>query len=311
MTHRLMSKDPVIVVCDSIVDTNVVRKQLPAVWQTRVRRQEVLPVGMGIVGVLVGPGHDLSGAAMDALPDLRVVVVTSLGSDHIDVTAAASRGIAVRGVGPYCVDEVADHTIALVLSLFRGITRLDRSVRAGAWENVGIGRPVRGSVLGVVGYGRIGAAVAARAHGLGMRVLAYDTIVSAGGPGSEVAFVASLAELVSSSDVVSLHVPLSETTRGLIDGAVLSKFRRGAFLVNVSRGEVVDQEALGVVLSSGALAGAALDVLVREPPPPGDPVLDFPHTILTPHSAWFSPEAIVRLSRSAGSVLSAALAEGW
>lgn len=306
-----MSEDPVIVVCDSIVDADVVRSGLPAGWQSRVRQQEELPVGIGIVGVLVGPNHDLSAAAMDALPDLRVVVATSMGWDHIDVTAASTRGIAVRGVEPYCVDEVADHTIALVLSLFRGVTGLDRSVRAGAWESVGTGRPLRGAVLGVMGYGRIGAAVAARAQGLGMSVLAYDPIVSDGGPGSGVAFVASLEDLVSSSDVVSLHVPLSETTRGIIDDAVLSKFRPGAFLVNVSRGEVVDQEALGVALSSGALAGAALDVLMREPPPPGDPVLDFPHTILTPHSAWFSSEAIVRLSRCAGSVLSAALAEGW
>lgn len=306
-----MSEEPVIVVCDSIVDTDVVRNELPVSWQSRIRRQEELPVGLGIVGVLVGPDHDLSAAAMDSLPDLRIVVVTSMGWDHIDITAAASRGIAVRGVEPYCVDEVADHTIALVLDLFRGVTGLDRSVRAGAWESVGTGRPLRGAVLSVVGYGRIGAAVAARAQGLGMSVLAYDAMVSDGVPGSEVTFVASLEELVSSSDVVSLHVPLSETTRGLIDGAVLSKFRPGAFLVNVSRGEVVDQEALGVVLSSGALAGAALDVLVREPPPPGDPVLDFPRTILTPHSAWYSPEAIVRLSRCAGSALSAALAEGW
>jgi D-3-phosphoglycerate dehydrogenase / 2-oxoglutarate reductase len=306
-----MSEDPMIVVCDSIVDTDVVRNQLPAGWQSRIRQQEELPVGIGIVGVLVGPDHDLSAAAMDGLPDLRVAVATSMGWDHIDVKAAASRGIAVRGVEPYCVDEVADHAIALVLNLFRGITGLDRSVRAGAWESVGTGRPLRGAVLGVVGYGRIGAAVAARAQGLGMNVLAYDTIVSGSVPGSEVTFVASLEELVSSSDAVSLHVPLSETTRGLIDGTVLSKFRPGAFLVNVSRGEVIDQEALGVVLSSGALAGAALDVLVREPPSPGDPVLDFPHTILTPHSAWFSPEAKVRLSRCAGSVLSAALAEGW
>jgi D-3-phosphoglycerate dehydrogenase / 2-oxoglutarate reductase len=306
-----MSEEPLIVVCDPVVDADVVRNELPAGWQSQVRQQEELPVGIGIVGVLVGPNHHLSAAAMDALPDLRVVVATSLGWDHIDVTAAATRGIAVRGVGPYCVDEVADHTIALVLSLFRGITGLDRSVRVGAWETTGTGRPLRGAVLGVVGYGRIGAAVAARAQGLGMSVLAYDTVASDVGPGSEVAFVASLEELVSSSDVVSVHVPLSETTRGLIDGAILSKFRPGAFLVNVSRGEVVDQEAVGAVLSSGALGGAALDVLVREPPPPDDPVLDFPHTILTPHSAWFSPEAIVRLSRSAGSELSAALAEGW
>lgn len=325
---------PEIVVTDDIVDSSAVASELPPQWARAVRPECQLPSGRGIVALLAGPGADVSGAAMDRLPDLRVIVVTSMGWDHVDTEAARQRGVTVVGVDPYCVDEVAEHTIALVLDLLRGVTWLDASVRAGGWDYASLGRPVRGAALGLVGLGRIGAAVAWRARGLGMVVSAYDPLLGPG-PGNRTAaaaaattealaapptgaaashsagavrIVPSLEQLVANSDVVSLHVPLSPGTAGMVDKELLARFKEGSFFVNVSRGELVTETALGEALREGRLAGAALDVLVHEPPGHSDPMLGLPRTVLTPHAAWYSPAAIERLSRSAGRALAQALA---
>lgn len=308
---------PVIAVTDDIVDLAAVRAELPDRWRIGVRSEEKIPSAPGVVALLAGPGSDVSAAAMDRLPDLQVIVVTSMGWDHVDVDAARARRVSVVGVEPYCVDEVAEHTIALTLDLLRGVTRLDRSARAGAWDYAEISRPVRGTVLGLIGLGRIGTAVAWRARGLGMAVSAYDPLAGAGtnpgnaaepGDAATVRMVPSLEELVSTSDVVSVHVPLGPETKGLVDRDLLSHFRPGSYLVNVSRGEVVTEPALGEALRDGRLGGAALDVLAHEPPAPDDAVLAFPRTVLTPHAAWYSPAAIDRLSHSAGRMLAEALA---
>jgi len=299
----------VIAVADDIVDLHVVSNELPERWAGSVRLNSGPLVGRGIVALLAGPGTVVSGITMGLLPDLRVIVVTSMGWDHVDTDAARSRGVVVVGVEAYCTDEVAEHTVALLLDLLRGVTWLDATVRAGRWDYARAGRPVRGSALGLIGLGRIGAAVAWRAHGLGMTVSAYDPVLD---PRTndlpDVRRVASLEALVSSSDAVSVHVPLSPATIRLVNKDLLACFRKGSYFVNVSRGEVVTEAALGEALREGRLAGAALDVLVHEPPRYDDPILGFPHTLFTPHSAWYSPAAIDRLSRSAGRALVGALA---
>jgi D-3-phosphoglycerate dehydrogenase / 2-oxoglutarate reductase len=303
----------VIAVTDDIVDAAAVASELPKPWADSVRHGSDLPSGSGIVALLSGPGTDVSAAAMDRLPDLRVIVVTSMGWDHVDTDAARARGVTVVGVEPYCIDEVAEHTIALILDLLRGVTWLDQSVRAGFWDYASVGRPVRGTTLGLIGLGRIGAAVAWRANGLGMVVSAFDPFPAPGagsgrtGAHSDVRIVPTLEELVSGSEVVSIHVPLSAETRGMVDETLLSRFREGSYFVNVSRGEVVTEVALSAALRERRLAGAALDVLAHEPPSPNDPLLTSPNTVLTPHAAWYSPAAIARLSHSAGRVLARAL----
>ena len=289
--------------CDDVVDAAQVTAELPQHWAGRVRVDLEMPSGPGIVALLAGPGSSVTDDVLSALPDLRAVVVTSMGWDHVDLEAARERHVRVAGVEPYCVDEVAEHTVALVLDLLRGITWLDASVRKGAWDHGRFGRPVAGAELGLVGLGRVGAAVAWRARALGMAVSAYDPFVGRNGPSGAATGVRaadSLESLVAGSDVVSLHVPLTQATRGLVDAGLLARARPGSYLVNVSRGEVVTEAALGDALRAGRLAGAALDVLGREPPGALDPVLGFPRTVITPHAAWYSPAAIERLSRSAG-----------
>ncbi|HVC13325.1 MAG TPA: NAD(P)-dependent oxidoreductase [Acidimicrobiales bacterium] len=296
-----------IAVTDEVVDAAAVASELPERWRPGVRVDAGIPSGSGVVALLAGPGTEVSASAMDALPDLRVIVVTSMGWDHVDVEAARRRTMAVVDVEPYCVDEVAEHTIALVLDLLRGVTELDRAVRAGSWDYANVGRPVRSSALGLIGLGRIGAAVAWRARGLGMAVSAHDPFLTADNVPAGVRMVPTLEGLVSASDVVSVHVPLSAGTKALVDRELLGRFKKGSYFVNVSRGEVVTEPALGEALRDGTLDGAALDVLAREPPHPDDPVLGFPRTVLTPHAAWYSPVAVDRLSRSAGRALARAL----
>jgi D-3-phosphoglycerate dehydrogenase len=217
------------------------------------------------------------------LPALRVVGTASVGFDRIDVDAAERRGIAVVNVPDYCTQEVADHTLALLYGLVRGIVVLDRDVSGGRWDAKAAGslRTLAQLRVGIVGLGRIGGAVATRLVALGAEVLAHDIVpVERDG----VRFV-ELDELLAECDAVTVHVPLTRDTRGLIGRRRIESMRPGALLVNTSRGAVVDLGAVLVGLRSGRLGGAALDVLPHEPPPVR-PVA--PNLIVTPHAAYYS-----------------------
>ena len=289
---------PVVALVDRFGSADDVRRGLgPA--PVEVVTSTAVPAGPGIVAVLAGPETPLTEAHLDALPDLRIVAATSAGTDHVPVDAVTARGAWVTSTAGYCTDEVADHTIALVLGLLRGVTTLDSAVRAGRWDVMEAApRRIAGTVLGVVGFGATGRAVAERATALGMRVVP----VSRATPRPE--FLSLLAEV----DVVSLHVPHRPGSPPVLDAAAIAALRPGAFVVNVARGGVLDTAALGSALRSGQVAGAALDVLPVEPPPADDPVLTFPRTVLTPHAAWYSPAASVRPYVRAGAAVAAVLA---
>jgi D-3-phosphoglycerate dehydrogenase len=223
---------------------------------------------------------------LERLPSLRVVGTATVGFDHIDVEAADRRGVAVVSVPDYCTQEVADHAVALLYALVRGVVELDRQVGRGQWDPRGAGplRTVAGLRVGIVGLGRIGGAVATRLLALGCEVWANDVlpVVREG-----VRFVA-LDELLAECDAVTVHVPLTRETRGMIGRAEIEAMRAGAYLVNTSRGAVVDVGAVLVALRSGRLGGAALDVLPQEPPP-ARPLAR--NLIVTPHAAYYSEEA--------------------
>jgi D-3-phosphoglycerate dehydrogenase len=251
-------------------------------WDIDVVREPAADVD----AVLTLPRFPVDAALIEALPMLRVIGTASVGFDHIDVDAAAARGIAVVSVPDYCTEEVADHTLALLYALVRGVVELDRSVLLGRWDPRAAGplRTLAGMRVGLVGLGRIGGAVATRLLALGCEVWANDLVPVAR---EGVQFV-SLDELLRSCDVVSVHVPLTRETRGLIGRAEIASMRPGALLVNTARGAVVDAGAVLEALRSGRLGGAALDVLPAEPPP-APPVAR--NLIVTPHAAFYSPEA--------------------
>jgi D-3-phosphoglycerate dehydrogenase len=244
--------------------------------------------GDDVAGLLVW--SPVSEADMEALPGLRVIATCSVGFDHIDLVAAARRGVWVCNVTDYCIEEMADSTIALILALLRGVVVLDRTVRDGMWDDHAAGplARLRGTPLGVVGFGRIGRAVVQRALGLGMEVWAADVAVAPGEISAAGGKPAALNELLRACAVVTMHVPLTLQTAGLIGERELSSMPKGAFLVNTARSALVDEDALMVALESGALGGAALDVLSIEPPTEGRPAPRHPRLIVTPHSAWYS-----------------------
>jgi D-3-phosphoglycerate dehydrogenase len=247
-----------------------------------------------VVAILTVPRFRVAAELMDSLPSLRAIGTASVGFDHIDIEAAEARRIAVVSVPDYCTEEVADHTLALLLALLRGVVVLDRDVARGGWDAKAAGelRTIRGLRVGIIGLGRIGGAVAARLLALGAEVWAHDVLpVTRDG----VRFV-SLDELLAGCDAVTLHVPLTRKTRGLIGQSELAAMRRGALLVNTSRGAVVDDGAVIAALRAGRLAGAALDVLPREPPPLA-PLA--PNLVVTPHAAYYSEASEERAYRLA------------
>lgn len=237
-------------------------------------------------------------AVMQACPNLRLILVAATGTNNIDLDAARRRGITVCNCRGYGTPSVAQHTLMLMLVLITRFESYRQAVREGAWQRSSqfclldfpIGE-LHGRTLGILGYGELGQAVGRLAEAFGMRVLVGAL------PGRESSGRLGLTELLEQVDVLSLHCPLTEQTRGLIDAAALARMKPGSLLVNTARGGIVDEAALLAALRSGHLAGAATDVLVQEPPVNGNPLLDaqVPNLVITPHSAWGSREARQRI----------------
>ncbi len=240
-------------------------------------------------------------AVLEAGRRLRVVGIAGVGLDHVDLVAAQELGIAVLNTPGAATDAVADFTLELMLQLLRPVPRLAGEYAGGrfhAAREQPHGRELRELTIGIVGMGRIGSAVGRRcAAGCGAQVR-YNDIVEVG-PFDFPAEPADKATIWSESDIVTLHVPLTKQTRGLVNAAVLSRLRPGALLINTARGGVVDTAALATALQAGQLAGAALDVVEPEPLPPGHPLFSCPYCILTPqvaartHGGWRRMCAVV------------------
>ena len=265
------------------------------------------PVWATASGVLLGTAKKLDAAGLEALPCCRGVVRYGIGYDNVDVAAAEELGMVVAIVRDYCIDEVAEHAIACALSLARALPHWDRNVRSGAWRSGQKPRVRRLSALsfGIIGFGLIGRTVAEKARGLFGRVLVYDPLASLteADRASGYVFVDTLPDILEQADILSVHVPLTEGTRGLLDAPALARMKPSASVINVSRGGIVDEEALLDAVRAGRLAGAALDTFVREPIPAGHPLLDEPRILLSPHVAWLSEEAEVRLRQRASEEL--------
>lgn len=250
--------------------------------------------------VLVGARFRFDAAAISELERCKVIVRYGVGFDNVDVAAASEAGIWIAYVPDYCVAEVADHAIALVLALNRRLFNLDAAIRADAWgipADLDVHR-LSECVLGVVGFGRIGEAVGRRAHALGMHVLAFDPVR----PEAEIRAVGAeptgIDELLATADYVTLHAPRLPG-ESILDAERISRIKRGACVINLARGGLVDEAALVRALESGDLGGAAVDVAVAEPLGPTDPLLSAPNLILTPHAAWYSREAVKELRTKA------------
>ena len=241
----------------------------------------------------------LSAELLAALPKLRYVGVLATGYNVVDVAAAHARGITVTNIPGYGSRSVAQHAMALLMELSNHVGLHAPQVAQGKWCEVGEwsywDRPLReldGLTMGIVGYGMIGSCVAGLAQALGMKVIATSLIPPSAESGVR---AVDLEELLRSSDVVSLHCPLTDETHNLINARTLALMKPTAFLINTSRGPLIDETALADALHAGRLAGAGLDVLTAEPPPRDNPLLSAPNCLITPHQAWASGAARARL----------------
>lgn len=240
------------------------------------------------------------GHLLQAASRVRVVGRLGVGLDNIDVEACEARGIEVIPAAGANAESVAEYVVTAALVLLRGAYFSTRAVEAGTWprQMLSQGREASGKVLGILGFGSIGRLTARKAAAIGMKVVACDALIPAGDPAWRESGVVhrSLEDLLRESDVVSLHVPLTPETRGLLDARRLGLMKPDAVLVNTARGGLVDEVALAAMLREGRLGGAALDVFDREPLPAGSPLVGVPRLILTPHIAGVTLESNERVS---------------
>ncbi|HEU4383015.1 MAG TPA: phosphoglycerate dehydrogenase [Anaeromyxobacteraceae bacterium] len=242
---------------------------------------------------------------------LKVVGRAGVGVDNVDLPAATRRGVVVMNTPGGSAVTVAELTLAMMLALSRHIAQATASIRAGKWEKKRFqGHELAGKTLGVVGIGNIGSVVVERCRALRMRVVAYDPFISAEAAGRLGVELVTLEEIWRQSDVVSLHVPLTDQTRNLVNAQTLRAMRKGAFLVNCARGGLVDEKALAESLSAGHLAGAAMDVFEKEPVPADNPLLKLDNFICTPHIGASTEEAQTAVAVAIAEQLAAYLTQG-
>lgn len=250
----------------------------------------------------------LTREVLEQLPRCSLILRWGVGYEQIDVGAATELGIAVGNAPTYCTLDVAEHALALLLSISRQVVYRHQQMRDGLWRaGDAAARRLAGATVGIVGIGRIGRQVARLCLATGARVVAYDP-VGVEMPGVE---LMSFDELLAQADYLTIHVPLSDATRHLINADSLTRMKRGAVLVNTSRGATVNQRDLIAALESGHLAAAALDVFEQEPLPADDPIRAAPNIVLTPHEAAFSPQSMVDLRREIAQTTVDWITTGW
>ena len=281
-------------------------------------RAALEPYGVEVVGHQAKTADDVIAIAQDAdallvqwapvnadviaaLDRCRIIVRYGIGVDNVDIAAATAKGIVVCNVPDYCLDEVADHTMALALATARQIVPIDARIRAGTWK-ITPDAPMpsfRASTFGLVGFGRIAQAVAERARGFGFRLAAYDPFASPEALAAQGVEAMPLDRLLAEADLLSLHAPLTPDTKHLLNADTLATMKPTARIVNTSRGGLIDGEALADALERGVVAGAALDVFEAEPLPDDHPLRRAPNAILTSHVAWYSEQSLPALQRLA------------
>ncbi|GGF29907.1 dehydrogenase [Halobacillus andaensis] len=247
----------------------------------------------------------ISRRVIEEMQQCQVIARYGIGYDSVDVQSASKKGIAVCNVTDYCIEEVSDHAVTLLLTLARKVSLLSNRVKNGGWD-FNEAKPVARltkQTLGLIGFGNIPRKVAAKASVFGLNVVVFDPFVTE----AEGVTLVSFDELLTSSDFVSVHAPLNEKTKGMIDEAAFKKMKRNAVIINTARGPLIDEGALVEALRKREIAGAALDVMEQEPPVKDHPLLSMDNVIVTPHVAWYSEESEVELKTKAAKNTAAVL----
>lgn len=261
---------------------------------------DVIAAAQDVDGIL-NQYAPLSARVLRALPNLKVISRYGVGVDTIDVDVAKELGITVCNVPDYGVEEVSNHAVALFMAWTRKIVELNNAVKAGTWD-FSIGTPIyrfKDRVFAVLGFGKIPRRVIEKVAPLGLKLVAYDPFVSAEDMAAYGVQKVELQEALEQADILSIHVPLIESTRHLINQQSIQTLKDGVFIINTARGPIVETEALLQGLASGKIAGAALDVVEQEPIGQDHPLLAYDNVYITPHSAFYSEEAVVELRSKA------------
>src|SRR5678816_4234882 len=260
--------------------------------RTGLTKPELIEALKDCEGLIVRSETKVTAEILEGAGTLRVIGRAGVGVDNIDVSAATMRGVVVMNAPDGNTITTAEHTIAMLVSLARSIPQANSSLQAGRWERKKfIGVELQGKTLGIVGLGRIGRVVAARARAMGMTIVAYDPFIAQEQARDLEIELTTLDEVYVRADFLTVHTPLTAETRGLIDREVMSKMKPGARIINCARGGLVDEEALAEAIKSGTIAGAAVDVFTKEPPPPDHPLLGLEQVIVTPHLGASTTEA--------------------
>ena len=263
--------------------------------------EEIIEVSEGAEVILCGGAPKITGSTIKQLPNLRGIVRYGIGVDTVDLQEATRHGIFVANVPDYCIEEVATHALTLTLSWARKLPIAQKSTRSGKWE-IGILKPLqspRDSILGLVGFGRIAQTLASMARRIGFQVHATDPYVDKSVMMKKRITPCRFDDLIRSADFISLHLPLTPQSRHLIGAQTLRRMKPTAYLINTSRGGLIDENALFEALKKGWIAGAALDVLEEEPWNVNSPLRALENLIVTPHSAWYTERAQTELRRKA------------
>jgi D-3-phosphoglycerate dehydrogenase len=284
------------------IERDVLRKAGAKVIVAKTGEEEELLELAPRADAIITCWKSVNSAVLDAAPHCRIVSRYGIGLDNIAVDHATQLGILVTNVPDYCFDEVSEHAMALLLACARKVAFFSRNTHRGIWD-LKAGQPIyrlRGQTLGLLGYGNIARALVPKALGFGMRVIVHDILPPPPETLPEgVTFIPELEALLRESDFVSLHLPLTDSTQRIMNADRLRMMKSSAYLINTSRGGVIDQEALCQALGEGWIAGAALDVMDPEPPPPDHPLLGMDRLIATPHASFYSETSIEELQRRA------------
>jgi D-3-phosphoglycerate dehydrogenase len=281
-----------LLICDHVeVDQLALGPGIEVDYRPSITREELLEVAGDYEALIIRSRTKVDREVLDRASRLRLVARPGTGVDNVDVEYAKSKGVSVINSPESLVEAVSEHVVLLMLALSRNLLTADQGTKSGKWEkNALMGREMKGKILGIVGLGRIGRRIAEIAKTLGMSILVYDVIVIPQEVLAESgARVVTLDEVFSSSDYITLHVPMTPDTAHLVNAARLSQMKKTSFLINTSRGGVVDELALAEALNENRIGGAALDVFEKEPP--SGAILSAPRTVLTPHIGGQTEEA--------------------
>lgn len=301
MTHRILVSGSKVI--DLTIERDVFEEIDATVEEAAAKQpEELVDLVPGVDALVVDAGTQVTERVLEAADSLAVIGRSGIGVDQIDVNAAHERGVAVVNVPRYCVDEVATHAIALMMSCVRKIPTFDRAVKGGGWD-WSVGAPihrVHGNTLGLVAFGKIARSLVRKLSGFDLDIVSYDPYVTDAEMADLGVTKVTFEELLEGSDYVSVHTPLTDETERMFDHEAFHSMRDGAIFINTSRGGVVDEEALVTALRSGPVAAAGLDVRQSEPPS-NSPLPELDTAVLTPHVGWYSEESQRELNRTVAS----------